>query len=88
MLIRRRRADEEEEEKDSPIFGSHPGDIGVIVIAALFTLAMILMLVLPSPLAKLDATQAAAAKAQRQKEIQKAVDSGEVSVGILPAKKP
>lgn len=73
-------------DKDGTIFGMHPGDIGTVVIAALCTFAMIAVLVAPSPFAKLERQQAAAEKAERQKQIDKAVASGEISVGILPAK--
>jgi len=77
------RPDHQEDER---IYGTHPGDIGVIVIAALCTLALIMILVMPSPIAKYEAAQAAAEKAERQKAIDKAVASGVVTVGILPNK--
>jgi len=76
-----------EDPTDDPVFGTHPGDIGVVVIAALLTMAWIALLVMPSPFAKLEKQQAAQAKAERQKKIDEAVATGEVSVGILPAKK-
>lgn len=70
---------------ENAIFGMHVGDLGVIVIALLCTFAMIMLLILPSPFARLEQQQAAAAKAERQKQIDKAVATGEVSVGISPA---
>jgi hypothetical protein len=73
---------------EGEIFGMHPGDLGTVVIALLCTFAMIVILVMPSPFAKLEKAQAEQAKAERQKEIDKAVATGEVSVGILPAKRP
>ena len=85
MLNRPPRA---EGQKEDPVFGTHPGDIGVVVIAALITFAMIAILLAPSPFARLEQAQKAAEKAERQKKIDAAVATGEVQVGILPAKKP
>lgn len=62
------------------------GDIGVVVIAAFCTLAFILMMVLPSPVAKWERDKARQDEKDRQQAIQKAVSSGEVSVGIVPEK--
>jgi hypothetical protein len=62
------------------------GDIGVVVIAALCTLAFVLMMVLPSPVAKYQKDKAQQEERDRQEAIQKAASSGEVSVGIAPAK--
>ena len=84
MLNREPRNDDD----DGRIFGTHPGDIGVVVIAALLTCAWIAILVLPSPFAKLEQQQKAAEKAERQKKIDAAMATGEVTVGILPAKRP
>jgi hypothetical protein len=83
MLNRPPRPDDQKEDR---VFGTHPGDLGVIAIAAMCTIALILMLILPSPFQKYEKMQAETAKAEKQKEIDKAVASGEVSVGILPAK--
>lgn len=85
MLNRPPRPDDQ---KSDEIFGTHPGDIGVVLIAALLTLTWIAILVMPSPFAKLEKAQAEQAKAERQKAIDKAVATGEVSVGILPSKHP
>ena len=85
MLNRLRRS---EGEKEDGVFGTHPGDIGVIVIAALLTCTWIAILILPSPFARLEQQQKAAEKAERQKKIDAAVATGEVQVGILPAKRP
>ena len=62
------------------------GDIAVVVIAALCTLAFVLMMVLPSPVAKFQKDKALQDQKDRQEATQKAVSSGEVSVGIGPAK--
>jgi phage gp36-like protein len=69
-----------------PLYRTHYGDIGVVVIAACCTLAFILMMVLPSPVAKWEKDKAQQDQKARQEAIQKAVASGEVSVGIAPAK--
>jgi large-conductance mechanosensitive channel len=74
------------------------GDIGIVLIAAFCTVAFILMMVLPSPIAKYEKAkaqhekdqakeEAQTAQAAHQQEINKAVATGEVSVGIA-AKKP
>lgn len=62
------------------------GDIGVVLIAAGCTLAFILMMILPSPIAKYQKEKAQEEEKARQEAIQKAVSSGEVSVGISPGK--
>ena len=77
MLMRPRKDDE-----DTPIFGTHPGDFGVVIVAAMITLAMVGILVLPSPFARLEKAQAQQEKAERQKKIDAAVATGEVSVTI------
>ena len=76
-----------------PIFGTAWGDLGVIVIAALLTIALLLILFSPSPFQKLEQAQARQekekirqAEVERQKKIDAAVATGVVSVGIAPAK--
>jgi hypothetical protein len=69
-----------------PHYRTNYGDIGVVIIAACCTLAFILMMVLPSPIAKYQKEKAQEEERVRQEAIQKAVSSGEVSVGIAPAK--
>ena len=81
MLFKRRNDDEE-----SLIYGTHPGDFGVVLVAAMITIAMVLMLVLPSPFARLEKAQIQQEKAERQKKIEEAVSSGVVSVGIIAVK--
>ena len=90
MLFKRPKTDEDRE-----IYGTHPGDYGVIIVAGLITLAMVAILLLPSPFAKLKRAQAeqekveaAQKKIERQKKIDEAVASGVVTVGIAPKKKP
>ena len=69
-----------------PHYRTNYGDIGVVVIAACCTIAFILMMVLPSPVAKWEKAKAQQDEKTRQEAIHKAVSSGEVSVGITPAK--
>lgn len=83
MLFKRPKNDDDRE-----IYGTHPGDYGVIIVAALITLAMVAILLLPSPFAKLKRVQAEQEKIERQKKIDEAVSSGVVTVGIAPKKKP
>ena len=80
-------------EEKSPIFGTAVGDLGVVVIAALCTITLFLILFSPSPFQKLEIAQARQEKEKarqvemaRQKRIDEAVATGEVSVGILPKK--
>jgi len=81
------------DEEKSPIFGTAWGDLGVVVIAALLTITLLLILFSPSPFEKLEKAQARQekekaqkAEVERQKRIDEAVASGEVTVGILPKK--
>ena len=82
-----------EKDRESPIFGTAMGDIGVVVIAALCTITLIMILFSPSPFERLEKAQARQerekahqAEIERQKKIDEAVASGEVSVGITPPK--
>ena len=84
----------DEDNETRAIYRTSFGDIGIVLIAAFCTLALILMMVLPSPIAKYEKAksqqekeEAQTAQAARQQEINKAVSTGEVSVGIA-AKKP
>ena len=85
--------EKEEKEEKAVIFGTAWGDIGVVVIAAMCTITLFLILFSPSPFEKLEKAQARQEKEKihqaevaRQKRIDEAVASGEVSVGILPKK--
>jgi hypothetical protein len=82
--MKRRKKDDDDEMR--PLYRTSYGDIGVVVIAACCTLALILMMILPSPVAKYEKEKALAAQKERQETIDRAVSSGEVSVGIAPAK--
>ncbi len=84
--------DDDNDEK-RPIFGTAWGDLGVVVIAGLITIALLLILFSPSPFERLERAQAQQekdkarqAELDRQKKIDEAVASGVVSVGIAPAK--
>jgi hypothetical protein len=85
--------DEGPEEKGQ-IFGMHIGDLGLILIAFLCTVTVVLILFSPSPADRLQKAQARLAndkarqeQAVRQKKIDAAMATGEVSVGILPGPK-
>jgi hypothetical protein len=85
---------DEDDDEIRAIYRTSYGDIGIVLIAAGCTLAFILMMILPSPVAKFEqdkarATQAAQQQEQaaRQQEIDKAVASGEVSMGISSPQK-
>ena len=80
-------------------FGLDPGDLGVIAIALVFLVGMLFLVFGPSPLKGLEKFDAAAdkmqaeslakqQKARHQQEIDAAVKTGEVTMSILPAKKP
>lgn len=80
-------------EEKSRIFGTSIGDLGVVVIAALCTITLIMILFAPSPFEKLEKAQARQARekahqetVERQKKIDAAVATGEVSVGLAPAR--
>ena len=82
-----------EDEEKRPIFGTAWGDMGVIVIAALITIALLLILFSPSPFQKLKQAQARQEKEKarqaeiaRQQKIDEAVASGVVVVGVPQAK--
>jgi len=82
-----------EKEEKSPIFGNSVGDLGVVVIALLCTITLLLILFSPSPFEKLEKAQARQEREKahqvevaRQKRINDAVATGEVSVGIMPKK--
>jgi hypothetical protein len=82
-----------EPETKAPIFGTSIGDLGVVVIAALCTITLLMILFSPSPFQKLERAQARQekekahqAEVERQKRIDAAVATGEVSVGIMPKK--
>ena len=66
-----------EPEEKTPIFGTHLGDLGVVVIAALCTVTLALILLSPSPFQKLERAQAAQEKAQTAKEQAEGMKAGE-----------
>ena len=77
----------DEDDETRAIYRTSFGDIGIVLIAAFCTLAFILMMVLPSPIAKYEKAKAQADLAERQKVLNAPIPGGEVSVGIA-AKKP
>jgi hypothetical protein len=83
-----------ESEQKKQIFGTHIGDLGIVLIAFLCTVTLFLILFSPSPADRLQKAQTRQARekvqqeqAIRQKKIDAAVATGEVSVGILPPAK-
>ena len=78
------KSGDDDDEGLRPHYRTNFGDIGVVVIAACCTLVFLLMLILPSPIAKWQKERAQDEAKARQQAIQKAVSSGEVSVGIAP----
>jgi len=79
-------SENDDDEGVRPLYRTGFGDIGVVIIAAFCTVALILMMVLPSPIAKYQKEKAQEGEKARQETIQKAVSTGEVSVGIAPTK--
>jgi hypothetical protein len=79
-------AHHDDDDEVRPFYRTNYGDIGVVIIAACCTLAFLLMMILPSPIAKYEKDKALQAEKDRQEAINKAVSSGEVSVGITPHK--
>lgn len=72
----------DDDDEVRPLYRVSYGDMGVVIIAACCTLAFILMMILPSPIAKYEKAKQQEAEKARREAIQKAVSSGEVSVGI------
>jgi hypothetical protein len=77
---------DDDDEGLRPHYRTSYGDIGIVFIAACCTLAFLMMMLLPSPIAKWQKEKAQNDAKARQEAIQKAVSSGEVSVGIAPEK--
>ena len=80
------KKDDDDDDGWRPHYRTSYGDIGVVIIAACCTLAFILMMILPSPIAKYQKEKAAEELKARQEALQKPIPGGEVSVGIAPAK--
>jgi hypothetical protein len=78
--------DEDDDKGWRPHYRTNYGDIGVVIIAACCTLAFILMMILPSPIAKYQKEKAEEDAKARAEALQKPIPGGEVSVGIAPAR--
>lgn len=76
----------DDDDEVRPYYRTNYGDIGVVIIAACCTLAFILMMILPSPIAKYEKAKRVEAAKARAEALQKPIPGGEVSVGIAPAK--
>ena len=77
--------DRQPDEDDRPIYGTHPGDLGVVVIAAIISLGFFYLLLGPSPFGsshpQTGAAPAAAAKVQP-------VPKAETQMMLYDTKKP
>ena len=69
-----------------PYYRTSYGDIGVVLIAAGCTLAFLLMMILPSPVAKYEKPKREETERARKEALQKPIPNGEVSVGIAPTR--
>jgi hypothetical protein len=76
----------DDDDEVRPFYRTSYGDIGVVLIAAGCTLAFILMMILPSPVAKYEKAKREEAAKARAEALQKPIPGGEVSVGITPEK--
>jgi len=76
----------DDDDEVRPFYRTSYGDIGVVLIAAGCTLAFILMMILPSPIAKYEKAKREEEVKARAEALQKPIPGGEVSVGIAPAK--
>jgi hypothetical protein len=65
---------------ESPIFGTHPGDLGVVVMAALLSICFLYLLIAPDPLAVFNHPAAAAKPAKIQQK-------PETEMMLYPAKR-
>ena len=79
--------DPDHEDYVRPIYRTSYGEIGVVLVAAVCTLAFALMMILPSPFAKYEKAKAQQAEKERQEALSKPVPGGEVTVGIVPPKR-
>ena len=70
-----------------PIYRTGYGEIGIVLVAAVCTLAFALMMILPSPFAKYEKAKQAQEAKERQEALSKPVPGGEVTVGIVPPKR-
>ena len=68
-----------------PIYRTSFGEIGIVIVAAFCTLALICMMILPSPFAKYEKAQAKQPQEARQTALAAPLPVGEVSAGISPA---
>ena len=79
--------DPDHEDYVRPIYRTSYGEIGVVLVAAVCTLAFALMMILPSPFAKYEKAKKAQEAKERQEALSKPVPGGEVTVGIVPPKR-
>jgi hypothetical protein len=77
---------DDDDDKVRAIYRTSYGDIGIVVIAAFCTVAFLLMMIMPSPIAKYEKAKAQQEKKERQEALSKPIPGGEVSVSIVPRK--
>ena len=77
---------DDDDDEVRPYYRTSYGDIGVVLIAAGCTVAFLLMMILPSPIAKYEKAKREEAAKVRAEALQKPIPGGEVSVGIAPEK--
>jgi hypothetical protein len=77
---------QDDDDEIRPLYRVSYGDIGIVLIAAGCTLAFVLMMILPSPIAKYEKAKREEAAKARAEALQKPIPGGEVSVGIAPEK--
>ena len=78
----KKHSNENDEDYVRPIYRTSFGEIGIVIVAAFCTLALIFMMILPSPFAKYERAQKQQAQETRQKALAAPIPGGEVSVGI------
>ena len=83
----KKHKNENDEDYVRPVYRTSFGEIGIVIVAAFCTLALVAMMVMPSPFAKYEQAQKRQAQETRQKALAAPIPGGEVSVGIAaPAK--
>ncbi len=79
--------DPDHEDYVRPLYRTSHGEIGVVLVAAVCTLAFVLMMILPSPFAKYEKAKQAQELKERQEALSRPLPGGEVTVGIAPPKR-
>ena len=80
------KSPKDDDDEVRAIYRTSYGEIGVVLIAAFCTVAFLLMMIMPSPIAKYEKAKARQEVKDRQEALSKPVPGGEVSVSIVPRK--